>query len=127
MLPLKTLLFLFWFKVMTPRLISSHHSCQELISFPGIALQMIDKVDLAEIQAGGSKSPSIQSRSLSLRLHHFWSPKKALRGKRFTLDDDVKQYMRNWFTTQPWEFYETAIHRLVSQWNKCLNSLGQYF
>ena len=53
--------------------------------------------------------------------------KKALRGKRFTSEDDVKQYVRNWFTTQPWEFYETAIHCLVSQWDKCLNSQGQYF
>ena len=31
--------------------------------------------------------------------------RKALRGKRFTSDDDVKQYVRNWFTTQPQEFY----------------------
>ena len=53
--------------------------------------------------------------------------KKALRGKRFTSNDDVKQYLRNWFTTQPREFYETAIHRLVLQWGKCLNNQGQYF
>ena len=53
--------------------------------------------------------------------------KKALRGKLFTTDDDIKQYVRNWFTTQHREFYETAIHRLVSQWDKCLNSQGQYF
>ena len=36
--------------------------------------------------------------------------KKALRGKQFTSDDDVKQYVQNLFTTQPREFYETAIH-----------------
>ena len=36
--------FRFWFEVMTPGLISSHHSCQELIPFPGIALQMINTV-----------------------------------------------------------------------------------
>ena len=41
--------------------------------------------------------------------------KKALRGKRSTSDDDVEQYVRNWFTTQPREFYEAAIHHLVSQ------------
>ena len=40
---------------------------------------------------------------------------KALRGIRFTSDDNVKQYMRNWLTMQPREFYETAIHCLVSQ------------
>ena len=53
--------------------------------------------------------------------------KKALRGKRFTSDDDVKRYVQNWFTTQPWEFYETAIHHLVLQWDKCLDSQSQYF
>ena len=52
--------------------------------------------------------------------------KKALRGKRFISDDDVQLYVRNWFTSQPREFYETAIHRLVSQCDKCLNSQGQY-
>ena len=50
--------------------------------------------------------------------------KKALRGRRFTSDDNVKQYVRNWFTTQPREFYETAVHCLVSQWDKCLKFLG---
>ena len=39
MLPLETLSFQFWFKVMTPRFLSSHHSCQELFPFPGIALR----------------------------------------------------------------------------------------
>ena len=53
--------------------------------------------------------------------------KKALKCKRFTSDDDVKKYVRNCFTTQPREFYETAIHRRLSQWDKCLNSQGQYF
>ena len=57
----------------------------------------------------------------------FVTVKKALRNKRFTSDDDFKQYVRNWFTTQLPEFYETAIHRLMSQWDKCLNSQGQYF
>ena len=70
MLPVETLSCWFWFEVMTPRLISSYHSCQELILFPGIALQMINTV-------GGSRLPSIQSRSLSLRLCHFCSPKKG--------------------------------------------------
>ena len=44
MFPLETLSFRFWFEVMTSWLISSHHSCQELIPFPGIALQMINTV-----------------------------------------------------------------------------------
>ena len=74
-----------------------------------------------------TRSPSIQSRPLSLRLCHFGPVKGLLRVKRFTSDDDVKQYMRNWFKTQPREFYETAIHRLVSQWDKCLNIQGKYF
>ena len=31
---------------------------------------------------------------------------KAVRSKQFTLDDEVKQYVRSWLTTQPREFYE---------------------
>ena len=55
------------------------------------------------------------SPDLSLQLCHLWSHKKALRVKQFTSDDDVQQYVWNWFTMQPQEFYETAIHWLVSQ------------
>ena len=36
----------------------------------------------------------------------------ALRSKRFTSDDDVKQYVWNWITTQPREFYEAFIRAL---------------
>ena len=80
---------------------------------------------LAEIQVGGHPpySPDLSPCDYAIS-----GPlKKALMGKRITSDDDVKQYVRNWFTMQPREFYETAIHRLVSQWDKCLNSQGQYF
>lgn len=55
---------------------------------------------------------------------NFRSLKEAQRG---TLDDDVKQYVRNWFISLPQEFYKTAVHHLVSQWDKCLNSQIQYF
>ena len=80
---------------------------------------------LAEIQVGGHP---LYSPDLSPCDYAIFGPlKKALRGKRFTSDDYAKQYVRNWFTTHPREFYETAIHRLVSQWDKCLNSQGQYF
>ena len=34
----------------------------------------------------------------------FGPRKKTLRGKRFTSDDDVKQYVQNWFTTKSREF-----------------------
>ena len=40
---------------------------------------------LAEIQMVGSRSPSIQSRSLSMRLCHFWSPKKGFEGQSIHL------------------------------------------
>ena len=42
--PLESLLFRFWFKVMTLRIISNHHSCHELIPFPGTAVKMINTV-----------------------------------------------------------------------------------
>ena len=72
-------------------------------------------------------SPSTQSRLSPCDYAIFGPLKEALSGKRFTSDDDVKQYVPNWFTTQSREFYEKAIHRLVSQWDKCLNTQGQYF
>ena len=40
---------------------------------------------LAEIQVGGSRSPSIQSRHLSLRLRHFCSPKEGSEGQTIHL------------------------------------------
>ena len=68
---------------------------------------------LAEFQVGGHPlySPDLSPCDYAI----FGTLKKALKGKWFT-SDDVKQYVRNWFTTQPREFYETAIRRLVSQW-----------
>ena len=80
---------------------------------------------LAEIQVGGHPpySPDLSPCDNAI----FGSLKKVVRVKRFTSYDDVKQYVRNWFTTEPREFYETAINLLVSQWDKCLNSQGQYF
>ena len=59
---------------------------------------------LAEIQVKGSQSSSIQSRPLSLWLHYFWSPKKALRGKRLTSDDDVRQCMQTGSQRSPGNF-----------------------
>ena len=99
MLPLETLSFRFWFEVMTPRLISSHQSWQELIPFSEITLQKINTV-------GVSRSPSYSSDISPSGYAIFGTLKKALWDKRFTSDDDVKQYryVRNWFTTQPREF-----------------------
>ena len=74
MLPLESMSFRFWFEVMTPRLNSSNLSCQELSPFP------------AEVRVGGSRSPSIQSRSLSLRFRHFWFPKKGSEGQTIHLE-----------------------------------------
>ena len=78
--------------------------------------------------SSGRFSVTLHTVQISLPVTVIFGPlKKALRGKRFTLDDDVKQYVRNCFTTQSREFYETPIHSLVSQLDKCLNSQGQYF
>ena len=82
----------------------------------------------ADDQYSGRFSVTLYTVQTSLCDYTIFGPlKKALRGKRVTSEDDVKQYFRNWFTTQPREFYETAIHLLVSQWDKCLNSQDQYF
>ena len=120
---------------------------------------------LTEIQVGGCWSPSIQSRPLSLRLCHFWSPKKGSEGQTIhlgrrhqavcaelvqnaapgTLRDShsppslaVGQVPQQpgpiLLTYSYWflflglrEFYKIVIHRLLSQWDKCLYSQDQYF
>ena len=90
-----------------------------------VQVTWLEASTLAEIQVEGHPpySPDLSPCNYAI----FCPLKKVLRDKWFTSDDNVKQYMQNWFTMQPWEFYETAIHHLVLQWDKCLNSQGQYF
>jgi hypothetical protein len=58
---------------------------------------------------------------------YVFSPlKKFLAGQRYISEDDAKTAVRRWFRTQPIEFYNSAISKLVVQWDKCLNRSDDY-
>ena len=57
--------------------------------------------------------------------HLFLHLKKFLCGKRFD-DDDVKDAVQKWLTSQAAAFYEEDIQKLVPRYDKCLNNGGEY-
>jgi histone-lysine N-methyltransferase SETMAR len=59
--------------------------------------------------------------------YHVFGPlKKFLAGQRLISDDDTKTAVRLWFRSQPAEFYNSGIYKLVLRWDKCLNRGGDY-
>lgn len=59
--------------------------------------------------------------------YHVFGPlKEALGGKRFSTDDEVETFVRNWFRERPTEFYNTAIRKLPERWLKCSTCEGDY-
>ena len=53
--------------------------------------------------------------------HFFLHLKKFLGGKRFDDDDDLKDAVQKWLTSQAAAFYEEGIQKLVPRYDKCLN------
>ena len=53
--------------------------------------------------------------------------KKDIRGRRFHSDEEVQVWMRLWIHQQPTSSYKTGIDHLVYQWDKCINTCGNYF
>jgi len=49
-----------------------------------------------------------------------------MKGRRFTDNDVVRETVEEWFRTQPKTFFADGIHRLVDQWDTCLNQQGDY-
>ena len=58
--------------------------------------------------------------------HLFLHLKKFLGGKRFDDDDDLKDAVQKWLTSQAAAFYEEGIQKLVPRYDKCLNNGGEY-
>ena len=59
--------------------------------------------------------------------HLFLHLKKFLGGKQFDdNDDDLKDEMQKWLTSQAAAFYEEGIQKLVPRYDKCLNNGGEY-
>jgi len=59
--------------------------------------------------------------------HHFLHLKKFLGSKGFDDDDDdLKDAVQKWQTSQAGAFYEKGIQKLVPRYDKCLNNGGEY-
>ena len=50
----------------------------------------------------------------------------SLGGKRFDDDDDLKNAVQKWLTSQTAAFYEEGIQNLVPRYDKCLNNGCKY-
>ncbi|GFY77193.1 mariner Mos1 transposase [Trichonephila inaurata madagascariensis] len=59
--------------------------------------------------------------------HVFGPQKKHLKGKRFNSGDVLKDTVKHWVSSQPQEFWEQGILRLVHQWDRCAQAYGIYF
>ena len=58
--------------------------------------------------------------------HLFLRLKKFLGGKRFDDDDDLKDAVQKWLTSQAATFYDEGIQKLVPRYNQCLSNGGEY-
>jgi histone-lysine N-methyltransferase SETMAR len=59
--------------------------------------------------------------------HMFDPVKEALRGKRFSSDEEVIVAVQNWLKTQPKNFFfSDGIKKLVKCWNRCVEVEGNY-
>jgi len=52
--------------------------------------------------------------------------KNALRGRRFSCDDDVKAAVHQWLCIQPKTFFADGIKKSVGRWENCIAKLGDY-
>ena len=58
--------------------------------------------------------------------HLFLHLKKFMVGKRFDDDDDLKDAVEKWLTSQAAALYEEGIQKLVPRYGKCHNNGGEY-
>jgi len=58
--------------------------------------------------------------------HSFGPLKEALRGRRLTSSEEVKEAVHTWLREQPKSFFSAGIQKLVEQYNKCIVSQGDY-
>jgi histone-lysine N-methyltransferase SETMAR len=58
--------------------------------------------------------------------HLFPNLKKALRGKRFSSDEEVIAAVEGYFEGLPENHFRTGIHELENRWNKCIELKGDY-
>lgn len=59
--------------------------------------------------------------------HIFGALEKDLRSRRFASNSEVQAWVQLWFRKQLQTFFHRDIDHLVSQWDRCINSYGEYF
>jgi hypothetical protein len=52
--------------------------------------------------------------------------REAVRGRRFSSDEEVSGVVQNWLKTQPKNFLSDGIKKLVKLWNWCVKVEGDY-
>jgi hypothetical protein len=59
--------------------------------------------------------------------HHLFVPfKEALRGRRFTSNQEVKEAVHAWLASQLKTFFSKSIRKLVQRRTKCVKKQGDY-
>ena len=58
--------------------------------------------------------------------HLFGTFKEALRNRRFTSNQELKEAVLAWLAAQPKTFFSEGIKKLVQQWKKCIETQGDY-
>lgn len=59
--------------------------------------------------------------------YHLFGPlKEALRGRRFTTDEALKEAVHSWLASQPKTFFYEGIRKLEQRWTKCVEKQGDY-
>ena len=58
--------------------------------------------------------------------HLFLHMKRFLAGKQFHSDAEVETTVNNWLQQQAVDVFDTGIQKLVTRYNKCLDSAGDY-
>jgi len=58
--------------------------------------------------------------TLHVQTHLFGPLKQALRGCRFTMDQQLDATVRAWLVSQPKTFYSEVIKQVVQWWTKCI-------
>ena len=59
--------------------------------------------------------------------HLFLSMSNALRNKAFANDDELNQWLLNFFALKPASFYSEGIMSLPEKWQRVLDCNGDYF
>jgi hypothetical protein len=61
-----------------------------------------------------------------LDYHMFGTLKEALRGRRFAIDDEVKDVVHTWLRSQPKTFFADGIRKLVNLNTICIEKRGDH-